>query len=40
MEMAEHSRTMSIGAKMFIKNKGEKILKDLEVIELELLHTK
>ncbi len=38
--MADHSRSMSIGAKLFIDNKVNKALKELEVIELELMMRK
>lgn len=35
MEMAQHSKSMSIGAKAVIKTHGERILHNVETIEKE-----
>lgn len=39
-EMALHSRTMSVGAKIVIESHCQKLLKELEIIELELMTRK
>lgn len=39
-DMAEHSKSMSIGAKALINNRVGKILKELEIVELELMARK
>jgi hypothetical protein len=39
-EMAEHSRSMSIGAKILIEKHCKSMLKELELIELELMARK
>jgi hypothetical protein len=36
-EFAQHSKSMSIGGKALINNRTEKILKQLEIVELELM---
>lgn len=37
IEIATHSKSMSIGAKQVITNKCKNIMKELEVIELQLM---
>ena len=36
-EMAEHSKSMSIGAKALINNRCAKIMNAIEIVELELM---